>query len=816
MSKSNTAEEERTAVISVNPYHQFRQDVSTSQKNESKADDIVLEDGTTMSAMEAKDRLRVIDQRIGQIEALLEEARRPQPFKEEEDEYNIDLTAPDDQVSDTADTDHIVEAICADNMARVARVHAKYKPLPTPITSYSQYPFYEQNVHAAQFHEPRLVFCVARQKQKQREKEQALLAEYKRRWRLWTDNIAQVDHAREARYRMFDDRELMNEPPVFEIPTAQRGNRRNLHNLDAARSEAEFEDILRSLQSATELNPEVRARKTAATIPSMILDPKVKRATYENYNGLIVDPIRYFIRDKYDGHWTQEERAVFLRKYALYPKQFGRIASHLPHKTTKQCIAFYYHEKRKMGLKNIVYKRDARRRKAATMSDRRRNPARSSALLSNVRRPPSRKQKEVRVEPIQEFVEKEQQEQEPVKEVVVPWEDPRTPVEASVNEEEEEDDMAAINNHNESEDEYAQPLPPAPPSTILTAKWSDTDRALALQAYQTHGRDFKTVANIVGTKTEEQCRNFYHNFKRKHGIPAMKGLSVYLANRVRESAENPDAAVKDGVYRRRGKRAKEELEAMFPKNKPAEGDAEGMEQEEPEDGREDLTHEEEEDLLAEPLKESVPEPLPEAVEEEGEEGEGESEEYNEDFDEEQRTAAEQAVEQMADIIMKRYAISEPDESKADDDADTSAKLGDDVTADGQHKRRPAFSSYWSKNERTSFPNYLLAFGRDFAQIATALGTKTDKQVRNYFHNNSEKLGFEEILRIREVRRQSSQRALQPYTEDVGDEWPLPTGGKSGINALLNSDDNPVHTPWFSETVKEKPMTITEKADDPNV
>jgi hypothetical protein len=60
----------------------------------------------------------------------------------------------------------------------------------------------------------------------------------------------------------------------------------------------------------------------------------------------------------------------------------------------------------------------------------------------------------------------------------------------------------------------------------LTARWTEGDRLTALKAYQQHGRDFEAVARLVGTKTEGQCRNYYHNYRRKHGVAASEGYAL--------------------------------------------------------------------------------------------------------------------------------------------------------------------------------------------------------------------------------------------------------------------------------------------------
>ncbi|ORX74916.1 hypothetical protein DL89DRAFT_215598, partial [Linderina pennispora] len=52
-----------------------------------------------------------------------------------------------------------------------------------------------------------------------------------------------------------------------------------------------------------------------------------------------------------DHYWTQAEVSAFVAAYLAHPKQFGKIASYIPHKSMNDCVLFYYRNKKPLRLK---------------------------------------------------------------------------------------------------------------------------------------------------------------------------------------------------------------------------------------------------------------------------------------------------------------------------------------------------------------------------------------------------------------------------------------------------------------------------------
>jgi hypothetical protein len=154
---------------------------------------------------------------------------------------------------------------------------------------------------------------------------------------------------------------------------------------DAVRSEAEFLEILASLENADLRDPDVRAARTAAVVPDMAVDPS-ERAEIISCN---FDDDRYRIEDPVEAYgivtpmetWTEAEVETYCKGYSQHPKQFGKIAQNLPDKTTAQCVLFYYRMKNAIDFRSLSERRgrDGRRKKT------KKRAGKGSSLLSNLK-----------------------------------------------------------------------------------------------------------------------------------------------------------------------------------------------------------------------------------------------------------------------------------------------------------------------------------------------------------------------------------------------------------------------------------------------
>ncbi|OWM70170.1 uncharacterized protein LOC116196305 [Punica granatum] len=90
-------------------------------------------------------------------------------------------------------------------------------------------------------------------------------------------------------------------------------------------------------------DPQAVCYRSNLKMPAMILDEREKTASsFISNNGLVEDPCAFEKERAVINPWTPEEREIFLDKLAAFGKDFRKIASFLDHKTTADCVQFYY------------------------------------------------------------------------------------------------------------------------------------------------------------------------------------------------------------------------------------------------------------------------------------------------------------------------------------------------------------------------------------------------------------------------------------------------------------------------------------------
>ena len=83
--------------------------------------------------------------------------------------------------------------------------------------------------------------------------------------------------------------------------------------------------------------------KSILKMPALALNDGEKCfSRFISMNGLVGDPISFEKERTEVNPWTPEEKGIFQEKFAAFGKNFSKIAYFLDHKTTADCVEFFY------------------------------------------------------------------------------------------------------------------------------------------------------------------------------------------------------------------------------------------------------------------------------------------------------------------------------------------------------------------------------------------------------------------------------------------------------------------------------------------
>lgn len=193
---------------------------------------------------------------------------------------------------------------------------------------------------------------------------------------------------------------------------------------------------------------------------------------------LIENPLAEHYAARNVNPWTRAERLLFLEKFVIHGKNFRKIATFFEHKSVEDCVRFYFDNKMRLGLKQLMKDAHLRKRgnKKLALIELSKMPIESRSIKDNFMHQPG---------------------------------------------------FLTPDNHDEIEKEYARvdKLSPSP----LGRGWTANDRqalVFALCRYDVtgdgEGKEVPTVwasiAASVGNKTPRQCRHFYFQHKTILGL----------------------------------------------------------------------------------------------------------------------------------------------------------------------------------------------------------------------------------------------------------------------------------------------------------
>ncbi|KAG7733164.1 hypothetical protein KL948_001667 [Ogataea haglerorum] len=207
-------------------------------------------------------------------------------------------------------------------------------------------------------------------------KKKDLIEEYVYRKHLWERRVSLMDEQLSKFYNVGEPevKPQTSESSKTEITEKPLSGRRGRHG-DTVRTEAEFLEILASLEKEREKDPMVRAQHGCARIPDMIIDPIERYATVHilDSNNMVRDKSQWAKRIELDSldTFTLAEHEKFCEAYSLWPKKFGRISNYMGGlRTPEECVLHYYRTKKQVNFKQIVANKNRRATRKASSSKR--------------------------------------------------------------------------------------------------------------------------------------------------------------------------------------------------------------------------------------------------------------------------------------------------------------------------------------------------------------------------------------------------------------------------------------------------------------
>uniref|UniRef100_A0A0L0P8R5 Uncharacterized protein n=1 Tax=Candidozyma auris TaxID=498019 RepID=A0A0L0P8R5_CANAR len=253
--------------------------------------------------------------------------------------------------------------------------------LAKPLKNIQEYPFYLQNLSDFASKYKRISEILGRRERDMKKRRLSLWMKYnelqkendERREKL--DEQLKVLHPSddEARKELesIDIRVKNNDqvsdaqsPTEPQPPAGRRGRRHG----DLVTTEAEFQEILKSLENELNEDPLIKAQRVSATIPDLILDPVERQSfVFMDSNNIVHDKEKWASRIKSDfmDNFTEREHDAFCEAFCRAPKRFGQISKIIGGlRTPEECVVHYYMTKKAVNYKYLVSqfkKRSARK-----------------------------------------------------------------------------------------------------------------------------------------------------------------------------------------------------------------------------------------------------------------------------------------------------------------------------------------------------------------------------------------------------------------------------------------------------------------------
>ncbi|KAB5538929.1 hypothetical protein DKX38_016462 [Salix brachista] len=182
---------------------------------------------------------------------------------------------------------------------------------------------------------------IAKRKRLLRFKETAVTLKFKALQHLWKEDMQLLSI---RKYRVKSQKKC--EPILRTTHSGYQKHRSSIRaRLSSPAGNLSLVPTTESLNFTSKLlsDSQVRPYRNALKMPALILDKKEKMVSrFISSNGLVEDPYAVEKERAMINPWTSDEKEIFMQKIATFGKDFRKIASFLDHKSTADCVEFYY------------------------------------------------------------------------------------------------------------------------------------------------------------------------------------------------------------------------------------------------------------------------------------------------------------------------------------------------------------------------------------------------------------------------------------------------------------------------------------------
>eukprot|EP00803_Ostreobium_quekettii_P010854 evm.model.scf_2250.1 EVM.evm.TU.scf_2250.1 scf_2250:9588-23612(-) len=166
-----------------------------------------------------------------------------------------------------------------------------------------------------------------------------------------TEASLQEDYSRRAdEFRLFMEREVTGTGELLGPKKPGRGSFR-------PKSQYEEAKIMREIMGKKEL-------AEMCQMPESCTGTWDHGRIFVDKNRLVEDPEAQLLEEDNCNPWSADEKKVFMDKFIEHPKDFRTVASFLEHRTTADCIGFYYQNQKLEVFERVRLKQQLKKRRS--------------------------------------------------------------------------------------------------------------------------------------------------------------------------------------------------------------------------------------------------------------------------------------------------------------------------------------------------------------------------------------------------------------------------------------------------------------------